>query len=66
MDENRPQLTRNAVRCNACGDVIESRHRHDLVHCQCRETLVDGGLDYPRRGHGQAGFTELAEYAAKA
>ena len=42
-------LVRNAVRCIACGSVLESKHRHDYVKCHCpNETACDGGLDYQR------------------
>ena len=26
-------IIRNAIRCNICGDEIESKHRHDFVTC---------------------------------
>ena len=39
----------NAIRCKHCGDVIESRHRHDYVFCSCGACAVDGGHDYLRR-----------------
>ena len=42
-------LVRNAVRCIACGSVLESTHRHDYVKCHCpNETTCDGGLEYQR------------------
>jgi hypothetical protein len=41
---------RNRARCRRCGDVIESRHRHDFVSCGCRAIFVDGGMDYLRAG----------------
>ena len=42
-------LVRNAVRCIACGSVLESTHRHDYVKCHCpNETACDGGLEYQR------------------
>ena len=42
-------LVRNAVRCIACGSVLESTHRHDYVKCHCpNETSCDGGLEYQR------------------
>lgn len=40
----------NRARCRSCGDVIESKYRHDFVQCSCGESFVDGGLDYLRRG----------------
>ena len=42
-------LVRNAVRCIACGSVLESKTRHDYVKCHCsNETTCDGGLEYQR------------------
>ena len=42
-------IIRNAIRCNICGDEIESKHRHDFVTCKCGACSVDGGHDYLRR-----------------
>jgi hypothetical protein len=39
-------LTKNAAKCKDCGDIIESKHRHDMVSCQCGSIAIDGGLDY--------------------
>ena len=36
--------------CASCGDVIESKHRHDFVSCGCGETFLDGGDEYIRAG----------------
>jgi len=36
----------NKARCKLCGDVVESKHRHDFVWCKCGEIAVDGGNDY--------------------
>ena len=36
-------IIRNAIRCNICGDEIESKHRHDFVTCKCGDCSVDGG-----------------------
>ena len=55
------RITRNAAKCNACGDEIESKSRHDFVTCTCGELHVDGGLDYLKRGCGDAGYEELSE-----
>ena len=42
-------LTRNAIKCLVCNTILESKHRHDYVQCQCcNECAVDGGLDYQR------------------
>jgi hypothetical protein len=36
--------------CLKCGDIIQSKHRHDFVQCECGESFVDGGEDYFRAG----------------
>ena len=43
------KIIQNMVRCNHCGDVIESKYRHDYVVCKCGCCSVDGGHDYLRR-----------------
>ena len=63
------KITRNAARCKKCGDLLESVHRHDYKECSCGAIMVDGGLDYIRRGwHSNQGtqdelIEELSEYA---
>lgn len=39
----------NAARCEACGDVVRSRNRHDFRTCTCGALSVDGGSWYARR-----------------
>ena len=39
----------NKIKCNKCGDIIESTHRHDFKFCKCGAVAVDGGYDYLRR-----------------
>lgn len=64
---NEKKLTKNAIRCNHCGDVIESRHTHDFKWCKCQTVYVDGGLSYLKRGfvNSPNDFTELSEYEDK-
>ena len=45
------KIIKNAIRCNICGDEIESKHRHDYVQCSCGACAVDGGHDYLRRSY---------------
>lgn len=54
----------NKIRCNSCGDVIVSEHRHDFKFCRCGRMAVDGGTDYLRRGFVDSpdDYTELSEY----
>lgn len=42
-------ILRNAAECARCGDVIESKHRHDFVTCKCGAISVDGGKAYLKR-----------------
>lgn len=46
-------MLRNIAKCKKCGDIIESKHRHDYVVCSCGAIFVDGGHDYIRRGGDQ-------------
>jgi len=43
---------RNRAKCLLCGDIIESKYRHDFVKCSCGEIFVDGGNEYWRAGAG--------------
>lgn len=56
------KIVRNMIKCNLCGDVIESKHRHDFVTCKCGSCSVDGGNDYLRRSfvNTKDDFTELS------
>ena len=49
----------NQIKCNKCGDEIYSAHRHDYVKCGCKSgnAMVDGGMDYMRRG---GDYTEMS------
>ena len=59
----RQKILHNKIRCNHCGDVIESEYRHDFKPCRCSLVYVDGGHDYLRRGftYSPADYTELSE-----
>ena len=58
------RIKRNAIRCNHCGDVIESRYVHEFVWCSCESVYVDGGHEYLRRGFrdSTSDYTDLSEY----
>lgn len=40
----------NRCQRRLCGDIIESKDRHDFVRCKCGEIFTDGGDDYMHRG----------------
>lgn len=54
----------NMIKCNLCGDIIESTYRHGFVICSCGCCSVDGGTDYLRRGfiNSREDFTELSVF----
>jgi hypothetical protein len=41
-------ITRNAVGRLWCGEMTESRHRHDFVECSWGAIVVEGGHDDAR------------------
>jgi len=41
----------NKIQCLHCGDIIESKHRHDFKSCICGKVFVDGGKACKRRGY---------------
>lgn len=47
------------IKCRNCGQIIESKYKHDFVTCSCGETSVDGGCDYLRVCFGEAGFQQI-------
>jgi hypothetical protein len=38
------------AQCLDCEDILESKHRHHFVKCQCGNSFLDGGDDYVRGG----------------
>lgn len=64
MTEIKRQILSNKIKCNYCGDVIESKTVHDFEWCTCGKVCVDGGLEYCRRGFTLTpnDFTDLSEY----
>lgn len=56
------KIKRNKCKCLLCNDIIESKHRHDFVHCECGAIFTDGGTDYIRRGGAIDNIEDLSEY----
>jgi len=39
------------IQCLDCGEILESKYRHDFQMCEClNQTFVDGGNSYMRTG----------------
>lgn len=65
LEGTMKKIKRNAIRCNSCGEEIESKSCHDYTKCKCGKVAVDGGKDYLRRafvGDPDTDYTELSEY----
>ena len=58
------KIKTNKIKCNHCGDIIESTHTHDFKWCKCMTVFVDGGREYLRRGFKDSpdDYEELSEY----
>ena len=57
----RLKILSNKIKCNFCGDVIESKHVHDFKTCKCGRVSVDGGHEYMRRCFKEDGdYEELS------
>lgn len=54
----------NKIKCNHCGDEIESKHVHDFKWCSCKTVAIDGGKSYLKRSfvNSPNDFTDLSEY----
>jgi hypothetical protein len=60
--EPKYKIIKNKAQCKKCGDIIESKYRHDFVSCKCGSIFVDGGLDYCRSGADNfENFIDLSE-----
>ena len=49
----------NKIRCNKCGEIIESKSVHDFKFCKCGAVAVDGGKDYLRRCGNREDWEDL-------
>jgi len=47
----RTKIIHNRIKCNRCGQIIESVSRHDFKTCKCGSVSVDGGKEYLRRSY---------------
>lgn len=56
------RLKRNAIKCNCCGDIIESKFVHDIHECSCKSVAIDGGLEYCKVSGCYGDWEDLCEY----
>lgn len=63
------EIITNKIKCNYCGDIIESKTVHDYKQCKCGKVSVDGGHYYLSRNfpgevpfNPDKHFTDLSHY----
>lgn len=59
--DHMERIITNKIRCKKCGDIIESKTRHDFKTCRCGAVAVDGGYDYLKRTGNYEDWEELSE-----
>lgn len=52
------KITKNAIRCKVCGDIVVSKQRNKVMKCSCGACSADGGCYYLKRS---GDYEELAE-----
>ena len=52
----------NQMRCEICGEFIESTYRHDYRKCACGNIGVDGGHDYARQTRRTERFSDYTVF----
>lgn len=55
------RIIKNKIKCNKCGEVIESISVHDFKFCECGAVAVDGGHEYLRRCGNCEDWEECSE-----
>ena len=56
------KIIKNAIQCKKCGEIIESKSRHDYVQCKCGSCAVDVGHNYLRRSAADSNlYIDLSE-----
>ena len=57
------KIIKNMIKCNKCGDILESVHTHDFKTCKCGCWSLDGGKEYLSRSfiNSKNDYTELSE-----
>lgn len=63
--KSKPIIVSNKVQCKQCGDIIESKHRHDFVSCSCGKVMIDGGREYMRWLGNFEDFIDLSEITSE-
>lgn len=55
------KILNNQIQCRSCGEIIESKSKHDFVTCSCCKCSVDGGHEHLRRlAESKESYIELS------
>lgn len=57
------RIISNKIKCNSCGDILESHNSHDYHVCSCGKCAVYGGLKELKRDfvYSPNDYAELSE-----
>ena len=57
------KILSNKIKCNFCGDIIESNNTHDYKICKCGRCACMGGFSELKRDYvySHSDYTELSE-----
>ena len=56
------KLKENKAICLVCGEILESKYKHDFNTCSCGNLSVDGGKDYIRRSFKTKNWRDMSSY----
>lgn len=61
-DAFEPVIKRNRIKCESCGEILESIYTHHWTRCRCKLCAIDGGkTQLIRKGvHGM--YLEMSEF----
>ena len=56
----KAKIIHNRIKCNKCGEIIESFSVHDFKWCACGAVAVDGGKSYLKRCGNPGDWEDLS------
>lgn len=59
--KKKEEIIRNKIKCEKCGDIIESKSTNDYKRCSCGAVAVDGGIDYLKRVGNEEDYEDISE-----
>ena len=59
------KIIKNKIKCNHCGNILESKSRYDYKFCSCGKVSIEGGHFYLKRSGNLGDWEELSEIEKK-